>query len=157
MAFIQEDLARLGIEVVAAPIEGGAFIARVTRSFDYDAGLLGFTLTDPDPNSEMALWMSSGPLHLWYPAQDRPATRWEARIDEIMGAQAGETDQARRWAMYQELQQIVAEHLPILDLVVPHALAAYRRDVQHLRPTPFGHVLWNADAIDVVRREKTPR
>jgi len=40
-AFIQEDLKDLGMEVVLAPIEGSALLARITGTFDYDACLLG--------------------------------------------------------------------------------------------------------------------
>jgi len=156
LAFIQEDLARLGIEVIPAPVEGASLVARITRSFDYEACLLGFTLTDPDPSSEMALWLSQGPLHLWHPAQESPATEWEARIDEIMEAQVRATDPQERKLLYHELQRIVRRELPVIDLLVPHALRAYGRDVRLLRATPLGHVLWNSDEVEVVRRENAP-
>ena len=146
-AFIQEDLRDLGIEVVLAPIEGGALLARITSTFDYDACLLGLTQSDPDPSAEMALWLSRAPLHLWHPSQSQPATEWEARIDHLMESQLTSTDDEYRQACYREVQRIVAENLPVLDLVVPHALVGYSSRLRGVRATPFWHVLWNGDEL----------
>ena len=146
-AFIQEDLKDLGIEVVLAPIDGAALLARITGTFDYDACLLGLTQTDPDPSAEMALWLSRAPLHLWHPSQSQPETDWEARIDHLMESQLTSTDNEHRRACYREVQQIVVENLPLLDLVVPHALVGYSSGLRGVRATPFWHVLWNGDEL----------
>jgi len=155
-ASIQEDLSELGIDVTLAPLEGGDLLARVTGSYDYEAFLLGITQTDPDPLAEMALWPSRAPLHLWHPLQSEPATAWEARIDELMDAQMAALDLEHRKACYYEVQAIVAEQLPILDLVVPHALLGVHRRVQNVRATPFGHPLWNSDELILKPRGKNP-
>ena len=150
-AFIQEDLRELGIETVLAPIEGSALLARITGTFDYDACLLGLTQTDPDPSAEMALWLSRAPLHLWHPAQSQPATEWEARIDHLMESQMTSTDDEHRKACYHEVQRIVLENLPLLDLVVPHALVGYSAGLTGVRATPFSHILWNSDELFLER------
>jgi len=148
-AFIQEDLARIGIHAPTSIVEASSLLARITGSFDYDACLLGITQTDPDPSAEMGLWLSRAPLHLWNPRQKTPATEWEARIDELMQRQMGEMDREARRAMYFEVQRIVYEQLPVLDLVVPHALLGARRRVSNLRPTPFAHALWNGEELSI--------
>ncbi len=148
-AFIQEDLARIGIEAPTMVVEAASLFARITGSYDYDACLLGITQTDPDPSAEMALWLSRAPLHLWNPQQETPATAWEARIDELMEGQMGELDAEVRRAMYFEVQRIVYEQLPVLDLVVPHALLGANARVSNLRPTPFAHALWNGEELSI--------
>jgi hypothetical protein len=45
------------------------------------------------------------------------------------------------------VQRIVVENLPVLDLVVPHALVGYSSRLRGVRATPFGHVLWNGDEL----------
>lgn len=150
-AFVQEDLSQLGIEAVLAPIDGGTLFGAVTNSFDYDACLLGFTASDTDPSAEMALWLSHGPLHLWHPNQPEPGTQWEARIDELMEAQMSSVDPEYRRACFVEVQRIVLEHLPLLDLVVPHALVGYGARLQGVRATPFSHSLWNSDELSMAR------
>jgi peptide/nickel transport system substrate-binding protein len=148
-AFIQEDLSKIGIHAPTVVIEASSLLARITGSFDYEACLLGITQTDPDPSAEMGLWLSRAPLHLWNPQQETPATAWEARIDELMERQMGELDSEARRATYFEVQRIVYEQLPVLDLVVPHALLGARRSVSNLRPTPFAHALWNGEELSV--------
>jgi peptide/nickel transport system substrate-binding protein len=148
-AFLQEDLAKIGIHAPTVVIEGSSLMARITGSFDYDACLLGIAQTDPDPSAEMAFWLSRAPFHFWNPRQERPATPWEARIDELMERQLGELDAEARRAMYFEVQRIVHEQLPVLDLVVPHSLLGARARVSNLRPTPFAHALWNGEEISI--------
>jgi peptide/nickel transport system substrate-binding protein len=155
-AFLQEDLAKIGIDARAVTIEPASLLARFTGSFDYEAGLLGIAQTDPDPSADMAFWVSRSSLHLWNPGQDEPATPWEARIDELMEHQLGALDPRERRRLYFEVQRIVSEQMPVLDLVVPHVLLATRRGVTNLRPTPLGHFLWNREEIFVSNRgEKT--
>ena len=146
-SFLQQDLGRIGIDLRLVPIEGPSLFARITSSFDYDACLLGLSQTDPDPSAEMALWMSRAPLHLWHPSQESPATAWEARLDALMEGQMVEFDPSRRKALYDEAQALIVEQLPVLDLVVPHVLLGFHRRVEHLKPTPFGHPMWNSDEL----------
>jgi peptide/nickel transport system substrate-binding protein len=148
-AFIQEDLAKIGIHAPTMIIEASSLFARITGSFEYEACLLGITQTDPDPSAEMGLWLSQAPLHLWNPQQRTPATPWEARIDELMHRQMGELDLEARRKAYFEVQRIVYDQLPVLDLVVPHALLGARRRVSNLRPTPFAHALWNGEELSI--------
>jgi peptide/nickel transport system substrate-binding protein len=148
-AFIQEDLAQIGIDAPTSIVEPSSLLARITRSFDYDACLLGVAQTDPDPSAEMGLWLSRAPLHFWNPQQDTPATEWEARIDELMERQMRELEPEARRELFHEVQRIVYEELPVIDLVVPHALLGAHPRVSNLRPTPFAHALWNGEELSV--------
>jgi peptide/nickel transport system substrate-binding protein len=145
---IQDDLAKLGIEMALAPLDGADLLGRITRSFEYDACLLGITQTDPDPSAELPLWLSRAPLHFWHPAQTQPATQWEARIDHLMGQQMLAVDASGRKRLYDEVQAILAEKLPLIDLVVPHALLGVSSRVRNLKPTPYWYPpLWNCEEI----------
>jgi peptide/nickel transport system substrate-binding protein len=155
-ALIQDDLLKLGINMHLAPLDRGDLLARVTRSFDYDACLLGISPTEPDPSAELPLWLSRGPMHFWYPAQERPSTDWEARIDELMEKQMVELDPDRRKRLYDEVQAILAEQSPMLHLVVPHVCLGVRSRVRNLKPTPFWTPpLWNSEEI-YLSREPEP-
>jgi hypothetical protein len=55
---------------------------RISESYDYDACLLVKSLTEPDPSSYVGLLSSNSPMCRWRPKQSKPATDWEARIDE---------------------------------------------------------------------------
>jgi len=148
-AVMQEDLARLGIEMNLVPLDFASLLGRLTRSFDYEACLLGIKFTDSDPSAELPFWLSRSPFHVWHPAQSQPGTPWEARIDRLMEEQMLVTEHASRKALFDEVQWLVAEQLPVIDLVVPHALLGVTARVGNLKPTPFWHAVWNSEELYV--------
>ena len=42
-------------------------IERITRTFDYEACLLGLVNDELDPNAQMTVWLSSADSHQWNP------------------------------------------------------------------------------------------
>ncbi len=147
-AVIQEDLRPLGVEVQIVTLEFRALIERVLTTRDFDAALLSLGAGDGDPGSEMNVWLSSGAMHVWDPSQVRPARAWEAEIDDLMRRQMGTADQAERKRLYDRVQRLVVEHLPIVPLLSPHALIAVDGRLGNLRPSVVEHpVLWNVDEL----------
>jgi peptide/nickel transport system substrate-binding protein len=149
-AVVQEDMAKLGMKVQVAPLEFQALTERWSKSFDYDAILLGVSLTDLEPSSYSNFLLSNSSSHQWYPKQTKPATEWEARIDELVNAQGHETDQQRRLALFREVQSIMAEQLPAIPITARHIISAANTRVGNYRPSnilPFS--LWNADELFV--------
>lgn len=149
-AVIQEDLAKLGMKVQVVPLEFQALTERWSKSFDYDAILLGVSLTDLEPSSYSNFLLSNSASHQWYPKQAKPATEWEARIDELVNAQGHETDQQRRLASFKEVQSIMAEQLPAIPITARHIIAAANSRIGNYRPSnilPFS--MWNADEFFV--------
>lgn len=149
-AVIQEDLARVGIRMHVAPVENGELIRRTMQSYDYDAALSGASVTEPDPSSYTNFLLSTSPLHQWHPKQAKPATDWEARIDELVAAQARETDAERRRAVFRDIQLILAEQLPVIPIAARHVTTAANARVGNYRPSAiFPHSLWNAEELFV--------
>ena len=149
-AVIQEDLARVGIRMQVARVEIGELIRRTMQSYDYDAALSGTSVTEPDPSSYTNFLFSSSPLHQWHPKQAKPATDWEAQIDEMVTAQACETDAERRRAVFRDIQQILAEQLPVIPITARHVTTAANARVGNYRPSAlFPHSLWNAEELFV--------
>ncbi|MGH9838943.1 MAG: ABC transporter substrate-binding protein [Blastocatellia bacterium] len=146
----QEDLAKLGIKLQIAPIEFGELSRRISQSYDYDAALLGANISEPDPSSYVNFLRSSSPSHQWHPRQTKPATEWEGRIDELLAAQAHETDPVRRRAIFREIQSILAEQLPVIPLVARHTTAAANQRAGNHRPSALlPYSLWNAEELFV--------
>jgi peptide/nickel transport system substrate-binding protein len=149
-ALIQQDLARIGIKVAVAPLEFGSLIDRITRSFAYEACLLGLVNVDPDPNGQMNVWMSSGASHQWNPGQPAPQTSWEAEIDRLMRAQASTVDHNKRKAAFDRVQEIIASEAPFIYLVSRNALMAVSHYVGNVLPSAFRpQLLWNAEDLTV--------
>jgi peptide/nickel transport system substrate-binding protein len=149
-AAVQEDLARVGILVNVAPVATGDLSARLLQSFDYDVALFGATLTDFDPSSYSTLLESRSPQHQWRPAEEHPATDWEARLDELVAQVARERDPERRRAAFREAQVLMAEQEPIVPLFSRHVTCAANARVGNYRPSlvvPFS--LWNVEELFV--------
>jgi peptide/nickel transport system substrate-binding protein len=152
---IQEDLRRLGIEMRPAPIEFQALTARWSQSYDYEAVLLGAGVSDPDPSSYTNFLQSGGGNHQWYPKEPKPATEWEARLDQLDTEQAHELDPARRKAIFREIQAIIAEQLPIIPIVARHITSAANTRIGNYRPgTILPYSLWNVEELFIRQNEK---
>ncbi|MBK5292882.1 MAG: ABC transporter substrate-binding protein [Acidobacteriia bacterium] len=149
-ALIQQDLGEIGIDVRITPLDFPSLIERISRTFQYDACLLGLVNVDLDPNGQMNVWLSSSGNHQWNPNQKSPATAWEAEIDHLMRSQAATLDPERRKKHFDKVQRIVWEQEPFLYLVYKNALAAAAPSLRNFKPVAmFPQGFWNADQIVV--------
>lgn len=147
-AVIQEDLARLGIKMQVVPIEFAAITNAWTKSYEYDAILLGLSVTDLEPSTYANLLLSSGNAHQWRPNQNSPATEWEAKVDQLFAEQASESDPLKRKSKFYEIQRIVADASPVIPIVTRHVLSAANSRVGNFAPSPmFPYSMWNAEEI----------
>ena len=148
VAMIQQDLSQIGIKVNLVTLDFPSLIERITRTYDYEACLLGLVNTDLDPNSQMNVWLSSAENHQWNPKQSKPATPWEAELDRLMHAQASATSDKKRKADWDHVQQIVAEQQPFIYLVNKDAMSAVSPAVVGSAPSVLDpHAFWNAEVL----------
>jgi peptide/nickel transport system substrate-binding protein len=120
------------------------------QACDYDAIYMRPLVTDVDPAGNLDYWLSSGDGHLWNLASKSPATEWEQRIDILMTEQAATIDLDRRRAIFNDVQKILAEKLPVLYFAAPRIYAAHAIRVQGVVPSVLRpHLLWNADMLSV--------
>ena len=92
------------------------------NTHDYDAVLMNLVNGDVDPTPEMGLWRYSGEMHLWDMGEKAAATPWEAELDKLMESQMTTTDYATRKKLYDRVQEIVAQNLPLVFLLSPDIL-----------------------------------
>ena len=147
-AVIQEDLAKLGIRMQVVPIEFAAVTNAWTKSYDYDAILLGLSVTDVEPSTYANLLLSSGDAHQWRPNQKSPSTEWEAKVDQLFAQQVSESDPGKRKSEFFEIQRIVADASPVIPIVTRHVLSAANTRVGNFSPSPmFPYSMWNAEEL----------
>jgi len=147
---VQDDLSQLGMTVQVVPLEFHALVDRLTNTYNYEAAVMGLVSGDADPTSEMNVWLSSGETHLWHPRQEKPATAWESEMDRLMQQQLVTLDYAKRKNLYDRVQEIVAEDLPIICLVSPNILVGAANRVGNFRPAILvPYALWNIEQLYV--------
>jgi len=145
---IQDDLGKLGMNVHVVSLEFRAMVDRLLNTYDYEAAVMGLVSGDADPTPEMNVWLSSGETHLWHPEQAKPATAWEAEIDRLMQQQMVTLDYAKRKHLYDRVQEIIAENVPVICLASPNILVAARDRVGNFRPAILDpYALWNIEQL----------
>jgi peptide/nickel transport system substrate-binding protein len=138
---IQADLAKLGMKVNVVTLDFNSLVDRIVKSFNYEAVLLSMNI-ETDPIEVMNVWMSSGDHHAWNLSEKKPATPWEARIDELEKIQATSGSRDVRKKAFDEVQKIAVEQEPIIYLVNPDALCAIAPNLKGTQPAVAPPSVW---------------
>jgi peptide/nickel transport system substrate-binding protein len=145
---IQQDMTKIGIQVNVVTLDFPSLIERITRTFDYDACLLGLVNVDLDPDGQMNLWLSSSANHQWNPEEKSPETSWEAEIDKLMHTQSSSIDPKIRKEAFDRVQQIVWEEAPFIFLVHKNALVAVSPTLRNAAPSSLNpETFWNVEYL----------
>lgn len=129
---IQHRLAKVGIKVELRTIEWAAFIKEFINKGRFEATLLGWTIT-PDPDL----------YDVWHSSRARPGglnfTQYKnPELDRLLEAQRRTFDKARRKAIVDRIQEILAEDVPYTFLYVPDALPIVNARFHGIKPAPAG-------------------
>jgi peptide/nickel transport system substrate-binding protein len=152
---LQDDLKQLGIRVQVVTLELRALLDRLLTTFEYDACVLGLGGGDGDPNTELNVWLTNGGMHLWNLPPSPAPEPWEVEIDRLMRRQVSVLDPAERKRLYDRVQELVVQHVPIIPLVSPSVLVGAKRGLGNFRPATLDpHALWNAE--ELFWRERRP-
>ncbi len=147
-ALLQDDLKQLGMNVSVASMEFRSMLDRITASHNFDTALMALSGGDADPNPSMALLTSGGQNHFWRMAEDKPATTWQAELDRLLEQQLVTMNYRRRRELYDRVQRIVAEQLPIVALASPHVLVGAKEGLGNFHPAVLeDYTLWNAEEL----------
>jgi len=147
---IQEDLQKIGVHVNVVTLDFPSLIERMTKTFDYDAILLGLTNVGLDPSEQMNVWLSSAENHQWNPQEAAPETAWEAEIDKLMRTQAAASDAKKRKESFDRVQAIAVEQAPFIYLVNRNALSAIAASIHGASPVILvPQTYWNAERLSV--------
>ncbi len=148
-AVVREQLKTIGLLVDVVALDQPAVIQRFL-SGSYDAVYFPVLPTDTDPAVNLDFWLSSGSAHVWNLGQTTPATDWERRIDELMAKQVASSDDGERTRLFDEVQRIFAERLPIIYFVAPRIYVAASSRVTNVAPAVSRpQLLWAPDTIAV--------
>ncbi len=134
---VRKDLQRVGMKVNLLFIEFNSLVTKLDKTFDWECVLLGLT-GGPEPGWGGHIWKSSGRMHMWYPLQPRPATKWEARLDEIFDLGLKELDRDKRKVLYDEWQMLVNEQQPYVYTVAAEDLVGVRDRLGNVFVAPLG-------------------
>jgi peptide/nickel transport system substrate-binding protein len=152
-AVLREELKRVGLLVDVVTLEPSA-VVQSFLSGKYDAVYFRFLRTDPDPAMNLDFWFSRGSAHVWNISQRTASTEWERRIDELMSRQIAASHDGERKRLYDDVQRIFGEHLPIVFFAAPRVYIAASSRMKNLEPAVRRpQLLWSPDTLAVHRGE----
>jgi peptide/nickel transport system substrate-binding protein len=129
---IQQRLKEIGVQTDIQTIEWAAFLKEYIRQKRFEAIVLGWgTTSDPD---QYAIWHSSqsGPEQLNSISYANP------EVDALLEKGRATCHQSERVAVYQRIQEILAEDQPYVFLYYPDSLWAVSSRVRGIKPAPAG-------------------
>lgn len=145
---VQEDLKAIGIAAHVVPMESRSANDRVLNSHHFEAIVMGLVSGDADPTPDMNILMSNAQTHLWHLGQKTPATPWEAELDRLMQQQLVTLNYQQRKKIYDRVQEVLAQHLPMVYLASPNILVGAQENLGNFRPAIIEqYTFWNADEL----------
>jgi peptide/nickel transport system substrate-binding protein len=136
---IQRRLKEVGIDVKIRVIEWASFISRFIKTGDFDAVVLGWSLSlDPD---QYNIWHSSqqAPGQFNFIGYNNP------KVDELLEQGRLELDPDKRMKIYHEFSKILLEDSPVVYLSAGYGLSAIHKRVKGIpNPAPPAGVSYNA-------------
>ncbi len=137
---VHQGMTEIGLKVDYELVEFGDMVAQLTRTYDWETLIIGFT-GGTDPYSGITFWHSGEGLHMWHPNQPQPETEWEAEIDELYIKGSQELDRERRVEYYHRAQEIAAENVPVIYTTLSERLSAVRNVFGNFTPTLYA--IWD--------------
>ncbi|MEW6046759.1 MAG: ABC transporter substrate-binding protein [Bacillota bacterium] len=128
-SIIQANLQAIGMQVRIQRLDFPTVLSRVFKD-DYDLVLLGWTDTF-DPDHVSSTFRTGGQYNL--------SNFSDPKVDALIDQAAAERDPARRKVLYDELQVLFQEKVPVVFLYYPNMLAAVNRRLVNADPgiVPF--------------------
>ena len=129
---IKGRLRQVGIDVTVRVVEWATFISQYINTHDFDAVILGWSLS-PDPD-QYSIWHSSqqGPGQFNFVGLDDP------KVDHLLEAGLRVFDPDKRADIYHRFARELLKDCPIVYLYAPYSLSAIDRRIKNIKPAPAG-------------------
>ncbi|MDJ0554317.1 MAG: ABC transporter substrate-binding protein [Microcoleaceae cyanobacterium MO_207.B10] len=155
---IQQDLSKIGIKSDLQVLSFNTILQKLLSRRDWECyvGAFGVRGADFEPSLLSLFWSSNGSFHQFNQGPQRGETlknwqvsNWEKEIDSLLIAGYQELDENKRREIYGQLQEIIAEQLPIFFLVNPLSLQAMRDRVENFDFSGISSVFWNVEELKI--------
>lgn len=147
---IKDSLAKVGVQVDLQLLKFGLVFDKAMAG-QFDATIVAFG-DQPDPQLRKAIWQPGWPLYYWH-LSTQPKDKdslvnmaallpWEKQLWDLWEKGEVTTDAADRKAIYDKMQEIMTDELPVIFLVKGMDLSAVQKDVGNAFQTADGVTVW---------------
>ncbi len=129
---IQYRLKKIGIDVTIRLVEWSAFIENFINKRNFDAVILGWSLS-PDPD-QFTIWHSSqtGPRQFNFLSYSN------TKVDAALEAARRTFDRQQRKQQYDIMQAEIYHDVPMIFLFAPYSLPVMHKRIHGVKPAPAG-------------------
>ncbi|MDQ6987035.1 MAG: peptide-binding protein [Mariprofundaceae bacterium] len=129
---IQQRLKSIGITVKVRLVEWSAFIENFINKRQFDAVILGWSLS-PEPD-QFSIWHSSqtGPREFNFLSYAND------QVDAALLAATKTFDKAERKRFYDIVQEKIHQDVPVVFLYAPYSLPVYHKRIRGIKPAAAG-------------------
>lgn len=131
---LQDQFKQIGVEMEIKILEWGAYLDGTGRG-DHQMFVLGWGTVTADPDYGMNNLVNTAAQG---PAGNRSFYS-NPKVDELLKEARAELDLDKRAALYEEIQVILQEDLPMFYLIYPKKNVATQKYVQGFKFNPAGH------------------
>lgn len=129
---MQQRLKKVGIAVQIRLVEWSAFIENFINKRQFDAVILGWSLS-PDPD-QYSIWHSSQTG----PRQFNFLSYHNDRVDAALEGARRTFDREQRKACYDTMQEEIWRDVPMVFLFAPYSLPVIHKRIHGIKPAPAG-------------------
>ncbi|WP_326537521.1 ABC transporter substrate-binding protein [Pseudorhodoferax sp.] len=126
--FLRQAFAKVGITLQSRTQDFASYIKRVYTDRDFDLAY-AWLITGPDPAGVQSYYWSRN-FQRGIPFSNASGIQ-NAELDRLFEQGAVEPDEARRIALYQQAQRLIAEQLPSLELLAFDVYSVFNRRVHN--------------------------
>ncbi len=143
--FINQQLAKVGIELEVYPLEGGVLSTELNgfsgdpKDTEWDIYIRGYSASTFDPDQALGRFTTSQfmPTGANYSYYSNP------KVDELCAKGASTIDPAVRAEVYKEVQEIMWEDMPAIPLLVNSYVGACNSKIEGFTFKPGGGFFWD--------------
>ncbi len=147
--YLRPQLKKIGIDIQLRPSPDFSTWAQRVPNWDFDINI-GSSYNYADPVIGVHRTYVSSNIRKGVPYSN-VAGYSNPKVDEILAAASGETDQAKRTQLYHEFQKIINQEVPVAILYEVPVMSIYSRDLANV---PMGIWGWIAPFDEVYFTKK---
>lgn len=147
LPLLAEELRQAGLDVTAELMEFQPLVQTIFGA-TYQAILLGLGGSDT-MGTGWNVWTSDGDTHLWDISQEEPQRDWEATLDELHREWNTIIHSDRRLEIEHEVQLILAERLPLINVTRWYDFMLMRQPFRNIRTVGTFRNMWPVTYIFV--------
>ena len=136
---IQQDWAKIGVNVELVNQEWKVFL-NTRQEGQYEIARHGWSGDYVDPMTFLDLWLTGG--------GNNDAGYSNAEYDALVNQAKAEGDQAKRWELMRQAEDILMEDMPIIPLYYYTKVKAAKPEVKGVRVSTLGHVFFDKAYIE---------